>query len=112
MAMAADKSFGTNIMVDNSAMDKKPEQWIITSLNFPPYSVVDIYNQGASIKILKDALKADNIDLIVEFLPWARAKKTATGESYTGFFPAWPEEVDEGFTASVQIDKSSIAVMK
>lgn len=112
LAMAADKSFGTNSMVDNSAMDKKSEQWIITSLDFPPYSGVDIDNQGTSIKILKDALRAENIELIVEFLPWARAKKTATGESYSGFFPAWPEEVDEGFTASVPIDKSSIAVMK
>ena len=37
MALAADKSFGTNSTVDHSSMEKTTEQWIITSLEFPPY---------------------------------------------------------------------------
>lgn len=35
----------------------------------------------------------------------------AKQEGYVGYFPAWPEEVDEGFTASPPVDWSEIGVM-
>ena len=88
------------------------EQWIITSLEWEPYAGVALPEQGTSIKILRDALKKVDVELIVEFLPWTRAKLTAKDESHVGYFPSWQDEVDEGFIASPQIDNSELSVIK
>lgn len=48
----------------------------------------------------------------MEFYPWKRAQLVAKTKEYVGYFPAWPEEVYVGFTASPTIDWSGIAIMK
>jgi len=68
-------------------------------------------NQGESINKLRELLKKEGIELVVEFYPWARAQKIAQTKDYLGYFPAWPEEVKEGFVASLPVDWSYIAVM-
>lgn len=88
------------------------EVWKITSLDWQPYSGSRMTNQGNSIQKLKNLLAKKDIQLQVEFYPWARAQKIAEKEDYTGYFPAWPEEVKDGFVASPPIDQSQIAVMK
>jgi len=88
------------------------ETWRITSLAWEPYSGSDIPKQGSSIDILRELLKQEGIELIVEFYPWKRAQMLAAKTGYVGYFPAWPEEVAEGFTASPAIDWSSIGVLK
>lgn len=50
--------------------------------------------------------------MIVDFLPWSRAKEIAKKEEYIGYFPSWPEEVNEGFSGSQAVDWSEIGVMK
>lgn len=88
------------------------ETWKITSLDWQPYSGSDMVNKGNSLQKLENLLKSEGIELIVEFYPWARAQHTAKTPDYVGYFPAWPEEVTEGFIASEAIDWSEIAVMK
>jgi polar amino acid transport system substrate-binding protein len=88
------------------------ETWIITSLNWQPYAGAELTNQGNSIQDLRELLAKKNIKLIVEFYPWKRAQTLAKTEKYVGFFPAWPEEVGAGFTASGAVDWSEIAIMK
>jgi polar amino acid transport system substrate-binding protein len=56
--------------------------------------------------------KKEKIELLVEFHPWKRSQAKAKSKEYIGYFPAWPEEVSEGFLASPAIDWSDIAVMK
>ncbi|MFW5497996.1 MAG: substrate-binding periplasmic protein [Maridesulfovibrio sp.] len=87
------------------------EKWKITSLDWEPYSGKELPDQGKSIAKLRQALQSIGIILEVEFLPWARAKAMAVQPEYIGYFPAWPEEVNEGFIASPAVDKSKIAIM-
>ncbi|MDF2177030.1 transporter substrate-binding domain-containing protein [Aliiglaciecola sp. CAU 1673] len=95
-----------------SAAASAEETWKITSLNWEPYSGATLSNQGNAIQKLREVLKAEGINLIVEFYPWARAKALAETNDYVGFFPAWPEEVEQGFVASNAVDWSEIGVMR
>ncbi|MBU1172454.1 MAG: hypothetical protein KKD44_23085 [Proteobacteria bacterium] len=88
------------------------ETWKITSLDWQPYSGADMATQGNSIQKLRELLKKEGITLIVEFYPWKRAQETAKKSDYVGYFPAWPEEVGEGFFTSDPVDWSSIDVLK
>ncbi len=87
------------------------ETWRITSLDWQPYSGSDMEDQGKSITLLRDILARNNIKLIVEFYPWKRAQNLAKTQKYVGYFPAWPEEVAKGFTASPPVDWSYIGIM-
>jgi len=87
------------------------EIWKITSLDWQPYSDSKSPTQGNSIQKLRTLLKKADIDLIVEFYPWARAQEIAKQNGYVGYFPAWPEEVGEGFIASPAVDWSEVGVM-
>lgn len=88
------------------------EIWKVTSLNWEPYSGAELSNQGNSIQKLKTILASNGITLLVEFYPWKRAQDLAKTKDYIGYFPAWPEEVMEGFEASPPVDWSQIAVLK
>nr|WP_321514309.1 hypothetical protein [uncultured Pseudodesulfovibrio sp.] len=85
--------------------------WRITSLDWQPFSDSKSLTQGSSIQKLRKLLENEGIELIVEFYPWARAQDIAQQENYVGYFPAWPEEVGEGFVASSPVDWSDLAVM-
>lgn len=88
------------------------ETWKISSLDWQPYSGSDMPTQGNSVQKLKDLLKKEGITLEVVFLPWLRSKEVAKTKEYVGYFPAWPEEVDEGFVASPPVDWSEIGLLK
>lgn len=87
------------------------ETWKITSLDWQPYSGSDMTNKGKSIQKLQTLLKAQGIDLVVEFYPWKRAQALAGQKDYVGYFPAWPEEVYSGFIASDPIDWSNLGAL-
>ena len=87
------------------------EVWRITSLEWPPYSDSHSSTQGQSIQKLRSLLEKEDIELVVEFYPWARAQDVAQQGGYLGYYPAWPEEVGVGFKASSPVDWSEIAVM-
>lgn len=88
------------------------ETWKITSLDWQPYSGSDMASQGNSIQKLRELLRKEGINLIVDFFPWLRSKNKAKKEEYIGYFPAWPEEVDEGFVASKPVDWSELSILK
>jgi len=97
-------SFASNLVAE--------ETWKIASLNWQPYSGAKLINQGNSIQKLRELLRKEGIRLIVEFYPWKRAQLKAKGDDFVGYFPAWPEEVTEGFFASPIIDMSEIGILK
>ena len=88
------------------------ENWKIASLNWEPYAGAEMATQGNSIQKLRVLLRKEKINLIVEFYPWKRAQRIAEKKEYVGYFPAWPEEVYEGFTASPAVDWSELGIMK
>lgn len=90
----------------------KAETWILTSLNWQPYSGAEMASQGNSIQKLRMLLKKQGITLVIEFYPWKRAQYRAGKPEYVGYFPAWPEEVAEGFVASLPVDWSVLGYIK
>ena len=86
--------------------------WKITALSWGPYVDDKAEFYGRSAKNLSDLLEEKNIKLEVDFFPWKRAKIKAKSIEYIGYFPAWPEELIEGFTASPPLDWSEIGIMK
>ncbi len=94
------------------SVSAQAETWKITSLDWEPYSGSKLANQGNSVQKLKLLLKEHGIDLVVEFYPWLRAQEKAGTPEFVGYFPAWPEEVKEGFVASKAVDVSTIAILK
>jgi len=87
------------------------ETWRITSLNWEPYSGDTLKSQGNSVQKLRETLRKKGIRLLVEFYPWLRSQRKATSKEYVGYFPAWPEEVADGFIASSIVDWSEVALM-
>ncbi|MBN2653188.1 MAG: transporter substrate-binding domain-containing protein [Spirochaetales bacterium] len=88
------------------------ETWRITSLDWQPYSGSDMATLGNSIQKLKGLLAKEGITLEVDFFPWLRSQQLAKTEKYIGYFPAWPEEVADGFVASLPVDWSEIGILK
>lgn len=88
------------------------ETWTIASLEWPPYASATLADQGSAVKRLRRLLAAQNIDLSVAFFPWKRAQELAKSQDYVGYFPAWPEEVTSGFTASDAVAWSHVGIMK
>lgn len=87
------------------------ETWKIASLDWQPYSGEKLTNQGESVEKLRRILAKENITLEVNFFPWKRAMDFAKTEEYIGYFPAWPEEVIDGFVPTMKIDNSKIALL-
>lgn len=100
------------ILFTMSVYSNAEETWKITSLNWEPYSGDTLTSQGNSIQKFRELLRQNGIRLLVEFYPWLRAQKKAKTKEYVGYFPAWPEEVAEGFIASPPVDWSEVGLMK
>lgn len=95
------------------AVNSYPEEiWKIASLNWEPYSGAALADEGNSVQKLRELLKKEGISLTVEFYPWKRAQMLAKTKEYVGYFPAWPEEVYEGFIASPAVDWSEVGILK
>jgi polar amino acid transport system substrate-binding protein len=88
------------------------EKWKVTSLDWQPFSGKALPEGGAGIAVLRAALKAEGLDLEVEFYPWTRAIDTAKEPGYAGFYPAWPEDVGEGFSGSPVLFKSPVGFVE
>ncbi|MEP3047812.1 MAG: hypothetical protein ABJL55_18725 [Roseibium sp.] len=88
------------------------ETWRIASLEWPPYSGSKLAGSGTAVEALRSILKDQQITLVVDFMPWPRAKTVAATEDYVGYFPAWPEEVLSGFEPSLPITTSQIGIIQ
>lgn len=88
------------------------ETWRITSLDWQPFSGKTLPEGGAGIAVLRAALKAEGIELEVDYFPWTRALVTARNPKYVGVYPIWPEDVPEGFTGSAVLFKSPVGFVE
>lgn len=96
------------LSVNSYAADK----WKVTSLDWQPFSGKALPEGGAGIAVLRAALKAEGIDLEVEYFPWTRALETAKDPSYAGVYPSWPEDVDGEFTKSPVLFQSPVGFVE
>lgn len=88
------------------------EKWLITTLEWPPFSCEKCPEQGAGCKALKEAMKAVGVEVEFVFLPWTRAIKDGAEAKYVGYYPSWPEDVTAGFSASATVFKSPIGFVE
>ena len=88
------------------------ETWKIASLDWQPFSGKDLPEGGAGIAVLRAALKAEGIDLEVEFYPWSRALEKGAQSDFVGIYPSWPEEVPEGFFGSAMFFQSPVGFVE
>ena len=88
------------------------EKWKLTTLEWPPFTCQKCPEGGAGIKVVKEALKAEGIEVEFTFYPWTRAIKEAASKDYVGYYPAWPEDVIDGFAPSDVIFKSPIGFVE
>lgn len=86
--------------------------WKIASENWMPYTGESLPEGGIGIVILREALKAEGIKLVVEYYPWSRAIQTARDPSYAGFYPAWEEEIVDDFIKSPALFKSPVGFVE
>jgi polar amino acid transport system substrate-binding protein len=86
------------------------EVWKVASLEWPPFSGAKLPDGGSGIKALRDSLKENGIDLVVEYFPWARISLQASTPDFVGFYPAWPEDVVKGYSSSATLFKSPLVI--
>lgn len=99
-------------LVTTSADVFAREKWTITSLDWQPFSGRDLADGGIAITVLREALSKEGIDLNVLYYPWTRAVKTAADPALLGYYPAWREEVLDGFSASSVIFTSPVVFVE
>jgi polar amino acid transport system substrate-binding protein len=87
------------------------ETWKIASLDWKPFTGESLPEGGIGIVILRAALRAEGIDLIVEFYPWTRAIQKARDPAYAGLYPVWDEEI-VGFIKSPALFKSPVGFVE
>lgn len=87
------------------------EIWRVTSLEWPPYASSTLEGGGSAVRLLRRVLADADIELHIEFYPWKRAQYLARSPEYIGYFPAWPQEVPDGFIASATVESSLLGVM-
>lgn len=87
--------------------------WSFTALEYPPFACEKCSGFGASAYALKKALKTENISVQFTWLPWPRAIMEAREKkTFHGYFPAWPEDCQDGFTFSGAINFSPLGLVE
>ena len=72
------------------------QQVYMTSLEWPPYSGVQLAENGLSVAIAREAFAIMGYELVVEFKPWVRTVTTATKENrFIGYFPEYYFDTEE-----------------
>jgi polar amino acid transport system substrate-binding protein len=88
------------------------EKWVLTTLEWPPYTCSQCPGKGAAAKALAEALKKQNVELEFVFLPWSEAIKVGGDKSKVGYFPTWNEDGRPGFVASVALFESPLGFLE
>jgi polar amino acid transport system substrate-binding protein len=84
----------TSLFLTNPAAG---QSMALTSLEWPPYTGAPLADDGASAKVVREALAAVGMDLEVRFFPWQRAVQTAQQDAnFIGYFPEYHAESIEG----------------
>jgi len=92
-----------------NAEDKKI---VLASLYWPPYTGQELPLEGASTRVVRQALKAMGYELEIRFFPWSRAIDEFLNEpEIDGYFPEYPGRENQ-FLYSEKIGESSLGLAK
>ncbi|MCG9696804.1 ABC transporter substrate-binding protein [Shewanella sp. Isolate11] len=85
----------------------------LSSLNWPPYTGEQILAGGASVEVVRAALKAVGHDLKVDYYPWSRTIRIIkpAHSIYSGYFPEYHFPSDE-YVFSDPIGVSPVALIE
>lgn len=90
----------------------KAEKWVLTTLEWPPFTCEKCPEQGAGAKALREAMKSVGVEVEFVFLPWTRAIKEGASNKYVGYYPSWPEDVVAGFSGSASVFTSPLGLIE
>lgn len=83
----------------------------LTSLEWCPFNCPNDPEKGLGSIIVREAYRTVGMKVEIEFLPWLRAvEKAKTASDVSGYFLAYPEEVEAEFTASPVIMTSRLGL--
>ncbi|GAA0781027.1 transporter substrate-binding domain-containing protein [Roseibium denhamense] len=102
--------FGVVLLV-SSGKNALSETWRIASLVWPPYAGPMLDEDGIAVAVLRSSLARINVELEIDYMAWPRAKALTAQNDYLAFFPAWPEEILEGYISSKPVEMSQIGVV-
>lgn len=88
------------------------ETWKIATLEWPPYVCSRCYKNGAAAHALREELSKQGITIEFVFYPWVQAQKRGGSKTFVGFFPAWQEEIPEGFMGSIPLFESPVVIVE
>ncbi|MGV2976006.1 substrate-binding periplasmic protein [Roseibium alexandrii] len=110
--MAFIKAFALFAMATlSAAVSAHAETWRISALDWPPYSSPQEKDGGNAVAALRASLAKIGVTLEIDYMSFPRAKALAKSGRYIGYFPAWPEEIIEGFKGSRPIMMSQVGVV-
>ena len=93
-----------------ATVSAKAETWRISALEWPPYSSPQEKDGGSAVSALRASLAQIGVTLEIDYMSFPRAKALAKSGQYIGYFPAWPEEIIEGFKGSRPVMMSQVGV--
>lgn len=94
-----------------SSLAKSAEVWKITSLEFPPHACQrKCPDHGATGKALTEALSTVDVKVEFHWLPWSRGINESKKGKFIGYYPAWPEDCQNGFRFSETIGRSPVGI--
>jgi len=90
------------------------EPMYLTSLEWPPYTGEELAEDGASVKVVREALAHAGMELEVKFYPWQRAVNTAKNDqNFIGYFPEYfAESIEQEFIFSAPIGASPLGFIE
>lgn len=80
----------SSLAVPSAAEAATPKIVYIASLDWPPYTINNNNNAGASQEVVKQAFAAMGYTAITQYFPWARAVELGMqSQQYEGYYPAY-----------------------
>lgn len=102
----------TSLCVYFTASSALAEKWVVTTLEWPPFTCEKCPDQGAGAKALREAMKSVGVEVEFRFLPWSRAIKEAGSANIIGYYPSWPEDIVSGFHGSEVVFQSPVGFIE
>lgn len=102
------------LFVALAALPASAETLYLTSLEWPPYTGENLAEDGASAKVLREAMTQAGLELEIKFYPWQRAVNTAKNDqNFIGYFPEYyAESIEKDFIFSEPIGTSPLGFIE
>lgn len=104
--------FSSLLLWPLSFAEAKEERWLIATLEWPPFICSKCPDNGAAGAALRKVLKSEKIIVEYAFYPFVHARKISNTPKFIGYYPAWREELLEGFELSAPLFSSPLIFLE